>query len=84
MAFIWTTPINVGDDILELAVSEIRDNTDYIDDNPTCLTFFGSIFVNDFTTYDTTYYTSNLSSNKTAQNSSNYFPECSYQIGAAP
>jgi len=81
MAFTWTTPINTGDQILELALEEIRDNTDYIDDNPTCLTFLGTVYVNDYGTYDTTFYTLYLGSDRQSNNNMNYFPYCSGQTG---
>jgi len=81
MAFTWTTPIEQGDQILELALSEIRDNTDYIDDNPTCLTFLGTVYTNDYGTYETSFYTDYNGSERLGYNIGNYFPWCSGQTG---
>jgi len=72
MAFTWTTPIGVGVEILDLALKEARDNCDYLDDNPSCLTHYTTHLTHHYGTYDASHYITNLGSDQSARCSSNY------------
>lgn len=81
MAFIWTTPINIGDEILDLAIKELRTNCDTLDDSPSCLTYYGTVFVSEYTTYETTFYTDNRNSERQSNYTMDYSPYCTGQTG---
>ena len=69
MSFIWTTPKSKGDIIFKSVISEIRGNTDYLDDNPiACLS-------ND-TTYYLTEFIFQLASDNLAVRNSAYVSQC--------
>jgi len=73
MSFTWTIPINQGDEIYDLAMQEIRDNCDYLDDNQSCLTYYGTINNPDYATYQTSFYSENHTTNQSGQRTSAYY-----------
>ena len=83
MGFTWTTPIDVGDEIFELAMQEIRDNCDWLDDNISCLIHYATVYDPHYGSYLTTQYTDNRAAERSANYASNYSPHCAGQTGGA-
>ena len=85
MAFAWTAPKGQGLYILKEVLTEMRDNTDYLDDNPApCLT-------NNTVRYDVEYVDDKVGEwsavcvgHVTVDYGSQWFPRCSGQSGQPP
>ncbi len=85
MSFTWTAPKGKGLYVLKEVLTEMRDNTDYLDNNQVpCLTHNG-------TRYDIEYVDDKTSENSaacighvTVDYGAQWFPRCSGQSGAAP
>ena len=85
MAFTWTAPKGQGLIILKDVLQEMRDNADYIDDNPpACMTNNVPNYVSEFITDLTGEYSIDNPAAFSYNYNSNYSPRCGPQVGAAP
>jgi len=85
MAFTWTAPKGQGLYILKDVLTEMRDNADYIDDNPPpCLYHNGTRYDAEYVDDKTSNYSIDCSAAYSANFNSYYVPYCGGQAGAAP
>lgn len=81
MSFTWTKVIGVNNLSTAEAVQEVRDNTDYLKDNPTCLSHNSTVYSTHYTLNDYSQYAGLNSSYLTGYCSTNDQDYVSYEGG---